>query len=249
MNINKLKLNDDKRECMLIGPPGRCTKSALSTVQFGNSSIGVTRSVKNLGVVLYSELSMKQHISHISRVCSFQLTNISNIRKYFTKESLIILILSLVTSRIDYCNSLLAGAPKSITNKLQYIQNTAARIVSSWRKYNHITPILHNLHWPPIRQRISFKILCHVYRCLSKDAPQYLCDLITEYKPARSLRSENKLLLTVPSVKSVNYGQRSFAFNAAKEWNRLPLYLRQSSTLASFQSQLKTYLFKTAFPE
>ncbi|XP_046561088.1 uncharacterized protein LOC124270114 [Haliotis rubra] len=213
MNINKLKLNDDKTECMLIGPSARCTQSGLTAVQIGSSSIDVTRSVKNLGVFLDSELSMKQLVSHISRVCSFQLRNVSNIRRYLTKESLIILILTLVTSRLDYCNSLLAGAPRSDTNKLQHIQNTAARIVSSCRKYDHITPILHDLHWLPIRQRISYKILCHVYRCLSEDAPQYLCDLITEYKPARSLRSENKLLLQVPSVKSVNYGQRSFALH------------------------------------
>ncbi|XP_046576403.1 uncharacterized protein LOC124284362 [Haliotis rubra] len=142
MNINKLKLNDDKTECMPIGTSARCTQSGLTVVQIGSSSIDITRSVKNLGVVL----SMKQHVSHISQVCSFQLRNISNIRKYLTKESLIILIRTLVTSMIDYCNSLLAGAPKSVTNKLQYIQNTAVRIVSSCRKYDHITPILHDLH-------------------------------------------------------------------------------------------------------
>ncbi|XP_046554968.1 uncharacterized protein LOC124264272 [Haliotis rubra] len=146
MNINKLKLNDDKTECMLIGPSARCTQSGLTVVQIGSSSIDVIRSVKNLGVVLDSELSMKQHVSQISRVCSFQLRNISKIRKYLTKESLIILILTLVTSRIDYCNILLAGAPKSVTNKLQHIQNTAARIVSSCRKYDNIIPILHDLH-------------------------------------------------------------------------------------------------------
>lgn len=195
-----------------------------------------------------ADLSLDAHISRTAQACFFQLRNISNIRKVLTKQSTVVLVLSLVISRLDYCNGLLAGASKVQIAKLQRIQNAAARLVSLCPKHSHITPILRELHWLPIQQRICYKIMCLTYQCLSGVAPSYLRDLICEYTPARSLRSESKHLLCIPKVKSVNFGHRSFAYFAASEWNNLPLNIRTSPTLSSFKTNIKTYLFQIAFP-
>ena len=91
------------------------------------------------------------------------------------KESLVTVVHAFVTSRIDYCNSLLYGISDYNINPLQRIQNSAAGIVTNTRKYDHITPILQKLHWLPVRQRIHFKILL-TYKAINDMAPEYLCE-------------------------------------------------------------------------
>ena len=108
-------------------------------------------------------------------------------------------------------------------------------------------PVLQKLHWLPIQQRIIFKVLCFTYKCMSKEALTYLCDLLTPHIPARSLRSESQLLLSVPRIKTASFGERSFSFAAATYWNCLPYDIRQAPTLQSFRTHLKTFLFKQAF--
>jgi hypothetical protein len=249
MTLNMLKLNDDKTEAMLVGPVIRRAKSDLTCITVGTSQINLSPVVKDLGVMLDNELTMEKHVNHLCKVCSYQLRNIGCIRRYITKEATIMLILALISSRLDYCNSLLIGAPKQLIHKLQIVQNTAARIISLRRKYDHITPVLQNLHWLPIEQRITFKILCLTYQCVSGTAPAYLTELVQPYSPGRSLRSVNQMLLNVPKVNSTTYGHKTFAYAAPTEWNNLPLSLKNSASLDIFKSQLKTTLFKRAYSQ
>ena len=89
---------------------------------------------------------------------------------------------SFVSSRLDYCNSLLFGVTDSLVQRLQAVQNAAARLVSGTRRSEHITPVLRQLHWLPVRQRIEFKMAVLVYKALNGFSPQYLaddCQLIT----------------------------------------------------------------------
>ena len=144
------------------------------------------------------------------------------------------------------CNSLLYALPESQIAKLQRIQNSAARLVSLSRKYDHITPILHELHWLPVKYRIIYKILLLTYKCLHGMGPTYLQELLKEYKPVRNLRSSGQLRL-ITSITSTQYGQRSFSVAASELWNDLPLHVKNSQTLAQFKSSLKTHLFTLAF--
>ncbi len=115
------------------------------------------------------------------------------------------LVHAFTTYRLDYCNALLGGCPASSINKLQIVQNAAARVLTSSRKYDHITPILQSLHLPPIKLRISYKILLLAYKALNDLAPAYLTNLLSRYNPTRSLRSQNSGLLVVPRIaKSTN---------------------------------------------
>ena len=103
-------------------------------------------------------------------------------------------------SRIDYCNSILYGLPTVEHEKLQRVQNIAARLITGSSRRDHITPVLKNLHWLPVQLRITFKILLLTYKILNGQSPSYFTSLICSYKPVRSLRSSDHLLLQVPNV-------------------------------------------------
>ncbi len=138
---------------------------------------------KNLGVILDSNLSFENHISNVTKTAFFHLRNISKLRNMLSVSD------AFMTSRLDYCNALLGGCPASSINKLQIVQNAAARVLTRSRKYDHITPILQSLHWLPIKFRISYKILLLAYKALNDLAPAYLTNLLSRYNPTRSLRN------------------------------------------------------------
>ena len=153
------------------------------------------------------------------------------------------IIHAFITSKLDCCNAILYGLPQAQLDKLQCIQNTAARIESKTKKSQHITPVLLSLHWLPIHKRIVFKLLLLTYKALNGQAPSYILDMLTKYKPSRNLRSGTKYLLTVPRSNTKSYGDRSFQVAAAELFNKLPMELKTAVSTNSFKAQLKTYLF------
>ncbi len=136
---------------------------------------------------------------------------------------------------------------QSSVNKLQVIQNAAARVLTRSRKYDHITPVLQSLHWLPIKYRISYNILLLTYKALNGLVPAYLTSLLSHYNPSRSLRSQNSGLLVVPRIAKSTKGGRAFSYLAPKLWKSLPDNVQGSDTLSLFKSRLKTHLFSQAF--
>ena len=154
------------------------------------------------------------------------------------------MIHALVTSRLDYCNAVLYGLPASLTNKMQRLQNTCARMVTRTRRRDHITPVLIKPHWLPVRRRIEYKIVSRTYRAIHRQAPKYLCDMLPLYQLARALRSQSTLTLAVPRSRTKTYGDRCFPKAAELLWNSLPASLRDQNSIAAFQRDLKTFLFR-----
>ncbi len=245
MNENMLKLNDTKTEFMVIGKTSSLRKlPSTRQIIMGDECIVATENAKNIGAVFDSNLSMAAQIKSVCRSSYCQLYNIGKIRPFITKQSAITLVHALVTSKLDTCNSLLYGCPATLLQKLQLVQNNAARLIHRKRQ-GHVTQLLINLHWLPVEARIDYKICTLVFKCQNQSAPLYLQDLVIPYKPNRdNMRSATSHRMDPPKVKQKRAGERSFLYAAAKLWNELPLDLRFCSSIDSFKSALKTYLFK-----
>ena len=187
-------------------------------------------------------------VSQVSSICSatsYGLWRLGRIRKLLDQSTAEKLVHAFVTSRLDFCNSLLYGLPDAAMKKLQSIQNSAARLVSRTRSRDHITPVLRDLHWLPIVHRCHFKILCITFKIIFEpSSPEYLKELISVCVPQRSLRSSVAIKLNYPDFKSnKTYGDRAFMFSAPKTWNALPAKIRSLNNFDSFKSALKTFLF------
>lgn len=232
---------------MIFATKTRSVEIEAFSLSFGNNIIHNTPFVKNLGTYFDTSLTMEKHCNALSKSCYFHLRNIGRIRNYITEDACRTLVNALVTSRLDYGNALLVGINKQLTDKLQRVQNTAARIITlSKSKYDHITPVLINLHWLPVEFRCQFKTLVYAFKALHGQASTYISELIEPYIPSRTLRLESANLLVVPSTRTVTYGNRRFDKAASTLWNSLSLYLRKCDSTGIFKKKLKTFLFKKA---
>ena len=249
MTANKLQLNDNKIEAMIILSNRMSVHSPLpSVIHIGDADVPFVSSVKNLGVTLDSYLSMSQHISNTCKAADIQIRHISSIRHLLTTQATQTLVCSLVLSRLDYCNSLLSGCPQYLLDKLQKVQNAAARLVCKAKKSDHIHLVFETLHWLPVTHRIQYKISTICFNSISGTAPQYLSDLLQPYTPARQLRSASDTRTFVtPRVNTKTFGERSFSNAGPSVWNNLPQTLRHSDSTSSFKAALKTHLFNNDF--
>ena len=244
MIANKLKINDDKTEFLAISSSRSSVKLDFS-LTIGNESISQSASCRNLGVMFDKYANMDTQITSLCRSAHFHLRNIQAIRHLLTDSAAEQLVHALVTSRIDYCNSLLYGVPGYKLDKLQRVHNIACRIGCRIPKTAHITGHVKDLHWLPITMRIRFKVLLLTFRAYNDMAPAYLCDLVKHYVPGRSgLRCEEQRQLERTVTKLKTYGDRSFQYAAINEWHRLPLSIRECSSIDRFKSELKTHFFK-----
>ena len=183
-------------------------------------------------------------MSSVCKSCFGQIRQIAHIRQYLTTDATKSLVNYLVTSKLDNCNALLSGVPKTILNQLQNVRNTAAWVVTRTSRYCHITPILKELHWLPVQYRVQYKILTHTFKAQHDQSSVYIKELLHVYRPRRDLRSRNSpLILQVPRSRIVSYGDRCFAITAPKLWNALPPGVRACSSLCAFKKSLKTHLF------
>ena len=246
MICNKLQLNDDKSEFLIIASRHQMSKIQCHSLHIGNSVINAKPSVRNLGVQFDSEMSMSAHVNLTCRNLFFQIRNINSVRKSMSEKVTASIIHSYILSRLDYGNALLINANSDQIVKLQRVQNAAARILSKTSKFTHITPVLKQLHWLPVVERIKFKILLLTWKIINGLAPHYFDDLISEYVPSRSLRSSGTGMLTPRRVKC-SFGEKAFATCAPVLWNALPSNVRNAKSLESFKSGLKTHLFSSYF--
>ena len=246
MTKNCLKLNEDKTEFLVLGSPHSTRIMPTVELNIGDSSIKPTTSVRNLGVLFDSNMSMSVHIANLRRNISFHLRNMSRIRRFLDYNSCHHVARALILSRLDYGNSLLFGSNESDLNKLQSLQNWAARLVCGGRKRDSASPLLKELHWLPLRQRIIYKLCVHIYKCINDTGPIYLNQCIAHYEPGRpGLRSgSDRSLLVVQRTKN-SAADKSFTVAGPKLWNDLPNNIRLCESLQVFKKQLKTHLFPT----
>lgn len=154
---------------------------------------------------------------------------------------------AVITARLDYGDCLLLKVAKHTLERIQRVKNTGARLDTRASKREHITSILADLHWLPVYFRPQFKILTYVYQPLNGLAPSYIKDLILEYKPTRSLRSESTSRLVSPKIRTKTYRERQLSWVTAHLWNALLDDIKQAQSLNIFKRHLKTHFYKIAF--
>ncbi|KAL1281377.1 hypothetical protein QQF64_000180, partial [Cirrhinus molitorella] len=130
MTSNFLLLNSEKTEVLIIGPKTSVSNNLKHSIILDGCSVNSSSSVRNLGVLFDSNLSFEHHISSICKTAFFHLKNIAKLRPMLSKSNAEILIHAFMTSRIDYCNALLGGCSARLINKLQLVQNAAARVLT-----------------------------------------------------------------------------------------------------------------------
>ena len=244
---NKLKCNGDKTELLILLSKNLKCRSPISQITIDAAVITPSDKVRNLGAIFDSSLDSESFINAKCKSAIHSLRNISRVRRCLTMEAAKTLVHAYVTSKLDYCNGLLYGVPASAMQRLQRVQNYAARVISRVPKYAHITPVLQHLHWLPVKLRIDFKILILVYKSLHGLAPRYLEGLLVPYVPTRSLRSADKHLLQPRTARLRSYGERAFAYAGPKLWNDLPLEIRSAKSIDEFKRLLKTHYFHIAY--
>ena len=143
---NILQLNDNKTESMLVKLHRLSVNFPLpSSMRTGNSEVLFVSSVKNLGVTLDCHLNMTQHVLNICRSAYTERSQIGSIRHLLTAQATQTLIYTFILSRLDYCNCLLAGCPQFLIDRLQKVQNVAARLICRAKKLDHVHPTRQSL--------------------------------------------------------------------------------------------------------
>jgi len=185
---------------------------------------------------------MSDHVALVCRSAYCYLRQIRLIVQSLTVDAARTLVQACIASRLDYCNAVLHGITDSLLQRLQSVQNAAARLVTCTGRCEHITPVLRELHWLTVRRRVELKIATVVVKAMNNLAPPYLvddCNLVSD--DTCRLRSATSFTCTVPRTRT-RLGDRSFAITSPRVWNSLPAALRAIEDYEQFKAQLKTHL-------
>ena len=249
MSTNRLCLNPCKTEVIWLGSKQRIQHCPMDPISISGAWIVPSTRVRDLGVILDSELTMIPHVNALTRLCYFNIRQIRTIRRSLDMESTCALMRALIHSRLDYCNGVLACLPDYIYSRLQMVLKSAARLIL--KKPSRATvsnEMITILHWLPYPQRVTYKAAIVIYKCRHGLAPVYLSNRfiqVSEIAGRSMLRSASNGLLVVPYTKTKTIGPRGYYYSGPIAWNSLPRYLRDDSmSLATFKKCLKTYLFK-----
>jgi hypothetical protein len=254
MSSHRLLLNPDKTEIMWMITSRRAHMFDVSPIAISGIDIVPSSCVKLLGIHLDSNISMKTQISQTVSSGYYGLRQIKFIARCLPLEARKTLINAFVVSKLDYCNSIYAGQPQCQLNRLQSVMNAAARLVYDKSKYSHITPLLRELHWLRVPQRIEYKLCSLTHRALHEKMPLYLAELIKQpmlnsrQLTLRSAENGAKTLVIEHLRKSATvFGERAFAVAAPRAWNQLTPEVQEIVDNNNFKKCLKTHLFAKSF--
>ena len=245
MNANRLQMNASKTEFMLFGSKQQIDKCSTDSLRVCDTLVTRSPTMRYLGVWFDTYLDFKTHISRTIAKVMGNMIDIRSIRPYLDEKACKLLVCNLVITPMDYANSILFGIPDAELNRLQRIQNMAAKLVLGRTKFDSATAALKELHWLPIKYRIQLKIATLVFKCVHGMAPEYLVELLNKQEHTRHLRSHITDAISdtfaVPFNRRKTFLDRSFAFSGPVIWNDLPHHIRQCKDITTFKSKVKTH--------
>ena len=190
---------------------------------------------KTWGVLLDSELSFENQVTKVVKSCFGIIRKLSSISFYLNPNDLNTLVCAYIFSQIDYCNVLYFGLNTSLIKKLQHVQNCAARLIMKKGTQKSLADVFFQFHWLKVRERIEYKVLLTVHKCLHGQSPESLTKLLSYGDSGRTM----KLLEERSRTK---YGDRAFSHAGPKLWNCLPWYVRDRHVTPDFKTGLKSFL-------
>ena len=236
MNLYFLKMNPDKTEIILFLPQHLSSVHTINGCFLPDGTCKrFSDSVKNLGFLMDKHLTMNTHVNSTVSHCYKLLSDIGKIRNILSDKHTEMLVHAVISTRMDYCNSLLYGINKTTLNKYQKVQNAAARLISKRRKFQSVSDVLVKLHWLHIEQRIIFKLLLFVYKSVNNMAPDCVVDMI-------AIKDVDRRLLHLKDYQTV-HARKSFSYIAPRLWNNLTDEIRLSPNILNFKKQTKHLLF------
>lgn len=248
MASNRLCLNPSKTELIWLGSSYHLQRCSMEPQLISGEWIRPTSKVRDLGVLIDSDLSMSTHVNNIVNTCYFHIRQLRLVRRSLTLESTEALVRAFIHSRLDYCNGTLTGLPDYAYKRLQSVMRSAARLVLRLPSSGSVTTAMRrDLHWLSFPQRITYKLCVLAFKCLHGHVPKYLeryCTLTSSVVGRSHLRSASTNMLTVPKTHTVTMEARGFYCACPIAWNSLPAYLRLVPTFEAFKKQLKTHLFR-----
>ena len=245
MFVNKLKLNPDKTEFLLLGNNIQRAKfTHCFPVSLMGNPTSPTSSAKNLGVVIDENFDLKTHIQNVCNNCFYHIRDLKRIRKHLNLSTATSLANALVSSRLDYCNSLYYAVSDTYITKLQRVQNCLARAVTMAPRLSESKPLLDSLHWLPIKSRIHFKLGLLVYKAFVLGYPSYLASLLKPRIYGRELKAYDTSSIMPGARSNSNYGEKSFLRSAPFIWNEFPSNVKCAASIMVFRKHLKTHLFQ-----
>ena len=251
MASNRLKLNPSKTEIIWLGSAGQLQRCPMTPLFIAGAWITPSSRVRNLGVIIDGALTMGAHVDKLVGICFFHLRQLRIMRRTLDVDAAHALVRALIHSRLDYCNSVLAGLPAYMFKRLQSVLNAAARLVLQLPGRQSVSiPMAEKLHWLGFPHRVTYKLCILVYKGLHGLAPDYLsrrCVRVRDVPGRAHLRSASAGQLMVPITNKRMIGDKGFSHCGPVAWNNLPLHLRSDDCTPSldwFKKHLKTALFK-----
>ena len=236
-------LNASKTKLMVFGSRHMISKVPDFRLSLLGKELIPVQSAKDLGVTFDPSLSFDCHIVKTVSSCMSSLAQINRVKHVLDKSLLTLIIRSIVFSKLYYCSSVWANITASNISKLQAVQNFAARIIMKSRKFDHITPLLNELHWIPVKLYLLYRDAVLTFKCLNGTTPESLSQQFVRRADISGRCTRNSNSLDIPFFKSAT-GQRTFHYRAVSLWNELPENIKCSSSISIFKHKLRKYLLE-----
>lgn len=238
LTANRLSLNVTKTEVMVMASRQKLTAHGdLSiNVHINNQNIKQVENAKTLGVTIDKNLNWSAHIQELVKKVSSAISILKRSRPYITKQTAIQVYDALILPHLDYCSEVWDGLGVTLIDRLQKLQNRAARTITSSNYDIRSKDILENLNWKTLDIRRKKQKAILMFKIMSGLAPAYLQEMFTENKTSYKLRNSEQSL-TLPKPKT-EYMKRSFAYTGAKLWNAIPLHIKKSTSIATFKKAI-----------
>ena len=243
---NKLTLNSSKTEFLLIGSRQRLATLTSPAITINGSRIKQVMSSKSLGVIIDQNMTWDAHISFICKKIASGIGALKRVRPFVPFETFLTIYDSLIRPHFEYCSVVWSSCNKNLSEKLQKLQNRAARIISHSSYDTNANLIFKRLGWLNLATQREIDKVTMVYKSLHGLVPNYLCTRFVERNVKYSIRDiDNKLALSKPRS---NFLKNTFQYSGAALWNSLPAEIRSMNSLRDFKLHLKN-LYKSSLFE